>query len=236
MITRDVHQLYVVPAFVHNAKFVACGAANLGTCTCAGGVAAAGSTWFPGFTIDRLGLDRNYRSLLLAPVAFGDLNTSDENAKIKHQAIGVGLQHTSASGGTFADYSTGDWLEAQALWHQTTATSTGTYLFSQVQRDAADVLGRVAATATSTASGGALATGGPTTSTGWSWYAGPGAVFDLSGAKRFIRCLVRPVIETTACGALGFRADVAAVFGEPDVAQPDQGAIKRILVTTGCST
>ncbi len=37
MITRELAETYVVPMFVHAAKLVQCGDANLGTCACAGG-------------------------------------------------------------------------------------------------------------------------------------------------------------------------------------------------------
>lgn len=245
MITRDVRQLQVVPAFVHVARFVDF-SGTVGTCACAGGIAGAGSTYFPGFVIDRLGLEQNYRALMIAPVAYGEANSTDETAKTKYHALSMGLQHTSATGGTWADYSTGSWLENVPFWQQTTATATSTasggQFYTPVQRDAADSLGRVMTTATSTSAFN------PSTSTGNTWYAGPGPVFDLGGAKRYIRCLIKPIFENAlACGALGMRVSAAAIFGEPDYAQPMGGLggpsgslgvapIKRILVTTMCST
>ena len=45
MITRDVNQLFVVPAFVHEARFSGCGAGPLNyTCSTVGGIEAPGST------------------------------------------------------------------------------------------------------------------------------------------------------------------------------------------------
>ena len=235
MIARDVAQLQVVPAFQHNAKFVACGDANLGTCTCAAGISAAGSTWFPGFIIDRLGLAQSFNSVAIAPNAWADIRVSDENARVQYYAVGVGLQHTCTTGGTFADYSTGDWIVDQGLWRQTTATATACAMYTAVQRDAADTLGGVMTSATSTASG--VSQNVASSSTGTAWYAGPPAKFDLSGAKRYLRVLVRPVVGTTACAGGPMELSAVAIFGEPQV-NPAQYStpVKRILVTTGCAT
>ena len=234
MITRDVNQLQVVPAFQHNAKFTACGADNRGTCTCAAGVSAAGSTWFPGFTIDRLGLQRSFRSVIIAPNAWAEVNVSDENARIQHYGVGVGLQHTSASGGTWADYSTQEWLVDQGLWRQTTATATACAMYTAVQRDVADVLGGIMATATATAGGVSQTIA--STSTGYAYYTGPAARFDLGGANRFVRAIVRPVINSTACASGMLDLSALAVFGEPDEAPTPATPVKRVLVTTGCAT
>ena len=112
MIARDVAQLQVVPGFRHNAQFQNCETGVVaGSCACSGGIAAAGSTYWPGFTIDRLGLTQQFNSVAIAPSAWVDLRVSDENARVQHYAISVGLQHTSATGGTWADYSTGQWIE-----------------------------------------------------------------------------------------------------------------------------
>lgn len=235
MITRDVAQLQVVPGFQHNAKFVTC--ENLvGTCTCAGGVAGAGTTWFPGFMIDRLGLTQQFNSLLVAPVVYADIASSDNagNARARYYGIGVGLQHTSATGGTWADYSTGAWITDQGLWSQTTATATACHTFyTAVQRDTADTLGGIMATATSTTPGLSLNAG--SSSTAIAYYSGPGAKFDLTGAKRYVRVLVRPRIEALACAQGLMHISAAAIFGEPAEA-PVVSPVKRILVTTACAT
>ncbi len=241
MITRDIHQMLVVPAFTHNANFSGCGAGPLNwTCSTVGGIEAAGATgmgdcsiYFPGFVIDRLGLRESYRSLLVAPLAYGDALTTDENARVRFQGISVGLQHTSATGGTWANYSTDDWLIYQGLWLQTTATATSAGFYTPVQRDASDVLGTIMTTTTSTATTGM---GDPTTSTGISYYVGPGAAFDLGGANRYIRALIRPHLEATGCGAVFMRVSATHIFGEPDLARPSATAVKRILVTTPCAT
>lgn len=250
MITRDVHQLQVVPAFTHAARFAACSAGTVEgfTCSTAGGVEAAGSTnlnsdcavYFPGFVIDRLGLRRQYRSLLLAPMVYGDANTTDENKRLYGRFLSIGLQHTSATGGTWADYSTGDWLIQQGLWRQTTATSTMGFA-TVVQRDVAAVYGGVMATATATSTAGGIAQstgvtqGDPSTSTGVVYYAGPAAAFDLGGAKRYLRPLFRLEFQSTACAELGVEMHASAVFGEPDEA-PTASPVARILVTTPCAT
>lgn len=247
MITRDVNQLLVVPAFTHEGRFSGCGAGPGDfTCSTAGGIEAPGSTnltgyagtadcsiYFPGFVIDRLGLREAYRSLLLAPLCYGDALSTDENARLRFQGISVGLQHTSATGGTWANYSTGNWLIQAGLWNQTTATSTAAGFYSVVQADAADVLGGVLTSTTSTAATGR---GDPTTSTGITYYAGPGAAFDLGGAKRYLRPLLRPHFEATGCGIVSARMEMVAIFGEPDIARPSEAEVKRILVTTPCAT
>lgn len=250
MITRDIQQLLVVPMFTHEARFGGCGAGPLNyTCSTAGGIEAPGSTnlapaqsatadcaiYFPGMMVDRLGLRESFRSLLLAPLCYGDALSTDENARCRFQGISLGLQHTSATGGTWASYSTGSWLIQAGLWNQTTATSTSAGFYSVVQRDAVDnVLGGELTTTTSTDT--TSGRGDPTTSTGITYYAGPGAAFDLGGAKRYIRCLMRPHFEATGSGAVGAVMEVVGIFGEPDYARPNETAVKRILVTTPCAT
>lgn len=238
MIARDVAQLQVVPAFRHNAQFMMCETGVVaGTCTCAGGVTAAGvANWFPGFIIDRLGLQQSFNSLAIAPNAWADLRVSDENAHFYHYAIGIGLQHTCTTGGTFADYSTGGWIDSEPLWRQTTATATACAMYTAVQRDASDSLGGMTlTTATSTASGVSATVG--STSTGYAYYAGPAAIFDLTAAKRYIRAVVKPIMNSTACGSGFIDLSATMLFGEPQV-NPQQypDPVKRILVTTGCAT
>lgn len=237
MITRDIHQLQVVPAFHHNAKFVTC-EDLVGTCTCAaGGVTGAGTTsWFPGYMIDRLGLTHSFNSLLIAPVVLADIASTDNagNARARYYGVGIGLQHTSATGGTWADYSTGDWFVNQGLWSQTTATASACHTFyAAVQRDVSTTLGGIMATATSTTPG--LSLQAATSSTAFAYYSGPGAAFDLGGAKRYVRALIRPHIEALACAQGKMSITAAAVFGEPGEA-PAGNPVKRILVTTGCAT
>lgn len=235
MITRDIKELQVVPAFRHNAKFATC-EALVATCTCAGGVDAACSTWFPGFVVDRLGLTRGFNAVLIAPVVTADIASSDNagNARARYYGIGVGLQHTCTSGGTWSNYSTGQWIDDQGLWSQTTATATACHTFySAVQRDVGDTLGGIMATATSTTPGLSVQAG--SSSTAFAYYSGPGAAFDLGGAKRYIRALVRPRIETAACAQGLMAVSAAFIFGEPGEA-PAGNPIKRILVTTGCAT
>ena len=94
-------------------------------------------------------------------------------------------------------------------------------------------LGGLTSTTTSTASGQSAVAG--TSSTGIVLYAGPGPVFDLTGAKRFIKVAIRTQFETTGCAGGGFHMSAAAIFGEPGEAQPGLPS-KRILVTTGCAT
>lgn len=243
MITRDVHQIYVVPGFVHAARFLGCGLAGY-TCTESGVTSAIGSSeFFPGFIIDRLGLPRNFNSLLIAPVLHAELKTSQATGNIAAITLSAGIMHSSTTGGTFTAYSTGDWLDRQGLWRQTTATSTGTtnQYFTAIQRDvgltSAIGLGGTMATATSTASGESVSVGASSTSL--IYWAGAGPVFSLQGAQRYIKCVLRLQHLTTGdiCSGSGpVHMSAAAIFAEPDEAQPPYVATKRILVTSGCAT
>lgn len=238
MITRDIQQLQVVPAFVHAARFHTCTFNGVTSVACAaGGSSAIGSSEFlPGFIIDRLGLSRNYNSLMVAPLVWGDYATT--GAGIFWAGLSFGVMDASASGGTFAAYSTADWVVSRGLWAQTTATSTSGNIFSAVQRDVGltSNIGIGAVLSSTTSTGGGVTITSLTTSTGFCYYAGPGASFSLQGAKRFVRVVIRPHLETTGCGAGTLDVRAAAIFGEPDEAPSPTGPAKRILVTSGCAT
>src|SRR3990167_5052274 len=243
MITRDVNQIYVVPGFVNNARFTGCTLAGY-TCTESGATSAIGSSeFYPGFTIDRLGLPRNYNAMMVAPVLFGDYQTSVATGNIAAITLSAGIMHSSATGGTFTAYSTENWIDRLGLWRQTTATSTATtkQYFTAVQRDvgltSAIGLGGMTSTTTSTASGEGVAAGASSTSL--IYWAGAGPAFSLVGAKRFIKCALRLQHLTTGdvCSGAGrVHMSAAAIFAEPDEAQPPYTANKRILVTSGCAT
>lgn len=238
MITRDINQLMVVPALAHNARFHSCTVTGF-TCYISGATSAIGiSEFFPGFVIDRLGLPKAFKSVMVAPVVYGEFGSSGAGAgDILVGTLSVGIMHASASGGTFAAYSTQDWLEKQGLWRQSTATSTGNASFQQIQRDVGLTcnigVGGLTSTSTSTAGGQDMTAG--TSSTSLFYYAGPGPTFSLEGAKRYIKVVMRTQFETTGCGSGGYHMSAGAIFGEPDEAQPDLPA-KRILVTSGCAT
>ena len=238
MITRDVNQLMVVPALAHAAGFTFFTVAGK-TCYISGATSAIGSSeFFPGFVIDRLGLPRAFKSVMVAPVIYGDFGSSGAGAgDICPGHLSVGIMDATASGGTFAAYSTADWLEKSGLWRQSTATSTANVSFAQIQRDIGFTcqtgIGGLTSTTTSTASGQDMTAG--TSSTSLIYYAGPGPTFSLEGAKRYIKVVMRTSLETTGCGAGQYHMSAAAIFGEPDEAQPPLPA-KRILVTSGCAT
>ena len=242
MITRDVHQIYVVPGFVNNARFTGCTLAGY-TCTESGATSALGSSeFFPGFIIDRLGLPRNFNSVLVAPVLFGDYQTSVGTGNIAAITLSAGIMHSSSTGGTFTAYSTQDWLDRQGLWRQTTATSTATtkQYFTAIQRDVGLTseigLGGVLSTTTSTALEGVAA---GASSTSLLYWAGAGPAFSLQGAKRYIKVAMRLQHLTTGdvCSGAGrVHMSAAAIFAEPDEAQPPYYPNKRVLVTSGCAT
>ena len=245
MITRDAHQMQVVPGFTHGAKIYSC-AIDTYTCAEAGQTSALGdSGWFPGHIIDRLGLQRQYNSLLIAPVAVGQVVACSTATKlVTYMALSAGVQHASASGGTFTAYSTQDFLTNSGFWRQTTSTSTGGLFYTEVQRDVGNSteIGHgavLASTATSTSAGESIVSG--TTSSGIAYYAGPGAVFDLSGAKRYLRPILRFHTwssggSTDVNGVSHINLSAAAIFGEPGEAPASTSPSKRILVTSGCAT
>ena len=238
MITRDLSQVYVVPALVHNARFHSCTVTGL-TCYTAGATSAIGSSeFFPGFAIDRQALPRDFRSVAIIPVVYGDITTSVGTGNIAVSLLSAGIMHASASGGTFAAYSTQSWIDGKGLWRQSTATSTANKSFTQIQRDVGLTseigIGGVLSSTTSTADGQDMTAG--TSSTGFIYYAGAPPVFNLVGAKRFIKCVMRTRFETTDCGTGSYHMSGAFAFGEPDEAQPPYAPNKRILVTSGCAT
>ena len=238
MITRDMSQIYVVPALVHSARFHSCTVAGL-TCYTAGATSAIGSSeFFPGFTIDRLGLPRSFNAAAIFPVVWGDYTTTVGTGNICVSLLSAGLMHATASGGTFTAYSTGSWIDGKGLWRQTTATSTANASFAQIQRDVGLTcnigIGGVLSSTTSTANGQDVTAG--TSSTSFIYYAGAPPVFNLIGANRYIKCVMRTRFETTDCGTGSYHMSAALGFGEPDEAQPPYAPNKRILVTSGCAT
>src|SRR3990167_8449971 len=201
MITRDVNQIYVVPGFVNNARFTGCTLAGY-TCTESGATSAIGSSeFYPGFTIDRLGLPRNYNAMMAAPVLFGDYQTSVATGNIAAITLSAGIMDSSATGGAFTAYSTEKWIDPLRPGGETDRARAS--------------------------------------STSLIYWAGAGPAFSLVGAKRFIKCVLRLQHLTTGdvcTGAGRVHMSAAAIFAEPDEAQPPYTANKRILVTSGCAT
>src|SRR3989304_4925076 len=150
MITRDVHQLQVVPAFVHKAPFYACSIDGY-TCTEGSGETSAigDSGFMPGFIIDRLGLQRAYASLMIAPVAYGAVTACSTATKgVTYMALSIGLQHASASGrggprpppapqpargagGPSPAYRTRDWIVKGGFGGKTPPTSRGEFFSAE---------------------------------------------------------------------------------------------------------
>ena len=246
MITRSGFEAFTMPALVHNARFHSCTVTGFTCYSKMAGVdtgLGAGTTEFmPGLVIDRLGLPRNFGALLIAPVVYGDFQASEGAAgDVFAGTFSAGLQHTSASGGTFASYSTGDWLMGQGLWRQTTATcddnripTDSSLAYQRTVGFTCEIgVGGLTSTTTSTADGQSNVAG--TSSTSLFYYAGPGPVFNLTGAKRYIRVVMRTQFETTGCGSGGYHMSAGAIFLEPDEAQPPLPG-RRILVTSACAT
>lgn len=224
MITRDLASVNSVHAFDQQI-FHSCTVSGF-TCTCAGPInSAAGATSYPGRLIDRLGLSRRYAAVKVAVAAYGDIQCSaGSTAMTNYMGLAVGLQHSATTcSGDFTDYSTGDWGVEEAFQVATTSTSTSAWAYSAQQLSA--VAAGVLTTALTTS-----------TSTGYASFVGTGqTAIPLTGAKRFLRVVVAPHIETTGCGGSNMKVSAVLIFGSPEEA-PVAAPLGRVHVTSACST
>ena len=205
-----------------------------GTCTCAGVVSTGtfpNSTGFAGYIIDRLGLSQNFNSVAIGVQAranYSPISSADSTAHFTYYGLGIGLQHSSSTcSGGFTDYSTADWKVDQPFVVVTTATSTASAFYTVEGAGVADSIASVLTTAltSATSTGNALFIGGPA------------PVFNIAPAKRFIRAVIGPHIETSGCGqASMFVQGGVMVFGDPDKGPADSTIRGRVHVTSACST
>src|SRR5512139_841980 len=165
MITRDLGDVQIVTAFdlrQFGSSAYGSTALGMGTVCACGGPNPLGTldAAYTGYLIDRLGLRRNFATALVVPTAVVNPQycASSTVAGDKFYALSYGIQHATATGGTFKNLSTGEWVTKQGLYHRTTTTSTADT--SSVNRDSLPdgstdhglgfVLSSAAATTTST--------------------------------------------------------------------------------------
>lgn len=226
MISRGLKETQVVHAFDQKVFH---------SCTVSGFTSACGPVdtggalpySYAGRIIDRLGLGNNYNSVLVAVHADGIVQASATSCTINYVGLSFGLQHSSSTGLTgFTDYSTADWPAERALVRVSTATSTDDGFYSA---EAAFVSPNTAALMTTSPS--------TSTSTGYAVLVGGEApVIPISGAKRYLRVLVAPHIETTGCGGSYANVSGALVFGDGDKNPADSPIRARVHVTSACTT
>jgi len=212
MITRDLAGAFVVPAFDLK-TFKSCDGGPSYTC----GYNPTDSG-FNGRIIDRLGLPTQFNAATVVARCFGVFEASSTGQlgsyRQSYMALSVGLDHNCSTGAGWVAYATGQWSTEQALYLQSTASSWNQYLGTATDT------GNALCTSTGFAIGGAVAT------------------FDLTGAKRYIRVVVTPVIHSSGC-ALQMPVTADIVFSQPQVAPLRYGDIPDdavIVVTSACST
>lgn len=229
MITRDLANTQSVGAFNAPAAgdFHSCTVTGF-TCTCGGFVSTdIGFLGFGGRIIDRLGLRENFAAVVAAVQAKANVTTSAEStAMVKYYGLTIGLQHSSSTcSGGFSNYSTDEWVNDYPLVEVSTATSTGASFYSVEGADVAAASARLMTTGLTSS-----------TSTGYAEYAGRAPVFDLVGAKRYIRMMIAPHIEATGCGSPTLSVNGILIFGDPGAGPHSTSIRGRIHVTSGCST
>lgn len=227
MISRGLKEAQVVgDAFVQK-TFHSCTVSGF---TSACGVADTGGALpfsHTGRIIDRLGLAQNYNSVLLAVHALGTVQASATSCTINYLGIALGIQHSSSTAASgFADYSTADWVAEQPLVRVSTSTSTGDGFYSAEAAFVSDFTSAAMTTSPSTS-----------TSTGYADYVGgPAAVIPISGAKRFLRIVVAPHIETTGCGGSFMTVSGALVFGDGDKNPADSSPARARVILSSANT
>jgi hypothetical protein len=226
MITRDLAGVDVVTAFDIK-TFYSCTVSGF-TCTCsAGSTVGALPNSYAGRIIDRLALGRSYRAVVIAPVAHGPVITCVEStAHLAYLALSVGLQHACTTGESgFVDFSTEDWPAEQPLQVVTTATSTGASYFSASAKEFSDNAAAIMTTALTSS-----------TSTAYAALATSNIkAIDITDAKRYLRVLIQPRIESTGCAGPNMNVSASLVFGIPDEA-PGIAPRGRVFVTSACSS
>lgn len=225
MITRFVAETESVSAF-DNVTFHSCTVTGF-TCSC-GTVDTGGAlpNSYAGRIIDRLGLQKNFAAVKVVPSGFATFEASATSCTINYVGVSLGVQHSSSTcSGGFTDLSTADWPAEQAFQRVSTATSTGDANYTQEAGFVSPNVASLASTAASTS-----------TSTGYGTLNtyGSGAI-SLNSAKRYLRVLVAPHIETTGCGGSFASISASLLFGHPGEA-PQTGLRARVAVTSACSS
>ena len=221
MITRNLADIYPVSALVP---------LTLTSCTVTGFTSACGSNNMSGFgngaisgyVIDRQGLPANFTAVKVGIHGIAAIQASCTSCRFQYISLGVGLQDAACSTAGWADYSTGSWVTCQAGWYKSTSTSTSDGFYNTTVKKAYGVLTCAAATSTSTGTAEVRAS----------------AVFDLTGAQRYVRCVIAPRIEATGCGGSWMTLAGELSFGHADNSAWTYGSglAGPVIISTGNST
>ena len=235
MITRDVSGLEVITGFPLK-NFMGCTLAapangfapSVGYSS--GPAPNTGLTYaWPGYMIDRQGLPRGYQSVKVQAGGSGVWVACSTGTWWAYFGMAIGLQHASATGGTWADYSTGSFAAERAAWYMATTSSTNDEFYNVRNPSGAKTGGYMTTSTNNNLLSDSISCG--------HLFANNSADFDLSQAKRYIRMLVAPRFESTgACGGPQINITGSLVFGNPDEAPAAPLSNLRVYVTSGCST
>ncbi len=188
MITRDVGEVRVVPAFNSASYDASCGSMN-GDST---------GNLVLGFIIDRLGLGRSFNAVLVEADVDADIGTSTASDN-KAGFISAWLFHSSTTCAADFDLYSTERVARQPLFifagPNATSTLTGGYTATSTS---VGTFGTFSATATGSAR------------------AGFGAVYSLAGAGRYLQVAVLPEAYASSSGGTRMRCSASLIFGEPD--------------------
>ena len=209
MITRDVASLRVVHGVDFDQYDASCG-----------GLLGATSTALhaAGRIIDRLGLGRNFGSVLVHVGAYADLGTSTLDPV--YAKVGAWLYHSSTTcAEDFDRYSSEDEKALQAL-----------FVIGNTDTCAATAPGYMA-TATSTGAVGGSSGGYTATATdaaaGDYW-----AAYELSAANRYLRPYLVALVAASSSGGTVMSAYLDLIFGDADQAPPLTTSTGPLVKTT----
>jgi len=225
MITRDVAGTFYVPAFDRK-MFGSCAATRYDPCCgynpqMCDGVGTERSGW-NGRIIDRLGLPAHFTQArviahALARIECCSTGTLTTGYRGQYVGLAVGLDHACSTGAGWSAFSTASWSAEVPAYLLSTATSENAFLATGCTTSTS---ANPCAFCTSTA--GALVTAA--------------AVFDLTAAKRFVRVVVTPRIESTGC-SIQVPVEAGIEFGGAQHAPAIwAGLTGKPIVTSACST
>lgn len=227
MITRDISGTFYVPAFDRK-MFGSCAATRYDP-TCGynpqmcDGVGTERSGW-NGRIIDRLALPTQFTSARAIATSFARIEccSTGEIGKngakgLQYIGLAVGLDHNCSTGTGWSAFSTASWSAEMPGYLLSTATSENAFLTTACATSSG-----LNPTLFCTSTAGGVVTAE--------------AVFDLTAAKRFIRVVVSPRIESTGC-SIQMPVEAGILFGGAVGAPPVYADLSGTLIrTSGCST
>lgn len=227
MITRDISGTFYVPAFDRK-MFGSCAATRYDPCCgynpqMCDGVGTERSGW-NGRIIDRLSLPTGFTNARVIATSLAVLEHCSTGVgaaewRANYVGLAVGLDHNCSTGAGWTAFSTASWSAEKPGYLLSTAGST---------QDG--YLGTSSTTSTS------LNPMAFVLSTSARGVVSAEAIFDLTAAKRFIRVVVTPRIESTGC-SIGLPVEAGILFGGAANAPAEwSGLTGKLIVTTGCST